>query len=92
MILKNGRFMSDKQRKAMFSKMIFEDDPRELKLSDKIAKVLEEPKLIIAYQRPEILVHTGGKAGGSYAHIFTKELPKEVFELTDSGISYSRSL
>jgi len=90
MFSRSGKFMSDRQRKAMFSKLgLYEDDPREAMLSDKIARVLGSGEQIIKYNKPEILVHTGGKAGGSYAHIFTRNVPVPVLEYTDSGMSYN---
>jgi hypothetical protein len=90
MFSRSGKFMSDRQRKAMFSKLdLYEEDPKESRLSDKIAAVLGNDKTVVIYNKPEILVHTGGKSGGSYAHIFTKNLPTNALEYADGGISYN---
>jgi hypothetical protein len=90
MFSRSGKFMSDRQRKAMFSKLgLYEDDPREAMLSDKIARIIGGEESTIKYNKPEILVYTGGKAGGSYAHIFTRNVPVPVLEYTDSGMSYN---
>jgi hypothetical protein len=85
------------QRKAMFAKkkdlaFLYEEDPKEMKISDRLSSVFNEDVLVanptITYFRPEIKVMTGSKAGGSVAHHIhvMRDLPKEYL-VDERGIA-----
>jgi hypothetical protein len=90
MLTRSGKFMSDKQRKAMFSKMgLYEDDPKEQRLSDRIASVLGDKPNTIKYHKPEVVILGNAVKGGRNVHIFTKSVPPTVLEYADGNISYN---
>jgi len=93
----NGRFYTKAQRMAMFARLsprkmktLLEDDPKEAKVSDRLAEVFGDimPKKEVTYRRGEFALNTGGSAGGSVAHLFlTRPVAQEV-ELNRGLVSY----
>jgi hypothetical protein len=90
MFSRSGKFMSDRQRKAMFSKLgLYEDDPKEARISDRLASILGEKESTIKYHKPEVVILGKSVKGGRNVHIFTKDLPPTVLQYDGGNISYT---
>lgn len=87
--------LNDMQRKAMFAKrknlaLLYKDDPKEARISDKLAAVLDEgvyTQPTLTYLRPEVKAMTGSKAGGSVVHLHTRRDVPEEYLVDDKGVA-----
>jgi hypothetical protein len=91
----DGRFYTGPQRMAMFSrskmKRLLEDDPKELKVSDRIAAVMDYEPIppVVMYERGGLKILTGSTVGGGVAHFnLTRGHMDPMVVYDKEGISY----
>jgi len=91
----SGNYFTGPQRMAMFSKIsqrklkyLIKEDPKELRVSDRIAAVLEPIPVDVEYDRGEFNVLTGSPYRGGVVHLHLTRDLDGALPLEDEGIGY----